>query len=278
MLKLACNYSDHLLQFLPASIIKLDYIKLSRADVLATEMAKARQYCPALLHHLPSLGLQADFWQTFNYRELNQAATQAATPFLSIHFDAYTREIGVLNPDDLFSLLVQNYRQLQKQISLPLLIENCDRYPYFGENKIDDTRYEVISQPAFITRFIETVHAPLLLDLAHAQCAADFYQLPVRTYLNQLPLDQVREIHLSGSRRLNGLLRDTHYALEDQDYDLLQWTLNHCRPEIVTLEYGGTGETYIQPEHEKNDPHVLLIQLQRLSQIIAVNNQPSPSH
>jgi uncharacterized protein (UPF0276 family) len=263
MIKLACNYSLPLVKFIQTEQMKVDYIKLSRADVIEQELAVAKSFCPCLLHYLPSLGLPREFWREFNYQKLNDFAARAQTPYLSIHLDAYADKLGALKRNELLGLLVENYQTLEKNLTLPLLIENCDRFPY-GEGFANETRFGAISEPAFISEFLTQTNSALLLDLAHAQCAADFYEQEPEAYLSQLPLAKVREIHLSGSRKIDGHLSDTHFALQERDYQLLSWTLERVTPEIVTLEYGGTGEAYIQPEQEKNNPEDLLKQWQRL--------------
>jgi len=59
-------------------------------------------------------------------------------------------------------------------------------------------------------------------------------------YLRQLPLNRVVEIHVNGSGYdKEGFPRDTHQAMEDEDYKLLEWVLNYTNPEVVTLEYNG---------------------------------------
>jgi len=59
----------------------------------------------------------------------------------------------------------------------------------------------------------------------------------VVNYLEKLPLDCVRQIHISGPRLWNGVLWDAHETLQANDYDLLAWALARCDLEVVTLEY-----------------------------------------
>lgn len=93
------------------------------------------------------------------------------------------------------------------------------------------------SDSALIRRILDALDANLLLDLAHARVAAAFHPMDVRTYLTLLPLERVRQIHLSGAREVDGILQDAHETVSEADYDLLRWVLPRTRPEIVTLEY-----------------------------------------
>lgn len=71
--------------------------------------------------------------------------------------------------------------------------------------------------------------AEMLLDLAHARVAAAFRQMPVTECLIRLPLEKVRQIHLSGVRVVAGELCDAHEILIEDDYHLLGWVLGRTR-------------------------------------------------
>jgi len=59
----------------------------------------------------------------------------------------------------------------------------------------------------------------------------------VYAYLEELPLDRVVEIHVSGPRFENGWWHDYHDTLQTEDYALLEWVLRRSTPRVVTLEY-----------------------------------------
>jgi hypothetical protein len=59
----------------------------------------------------------------------------------------------------------------------------------------------------------------------------------VHDYVDDLPLERVRQIHISGPRVRNGHFYDAHEDLGKEDYELLKWVLMRIKPEIVTLEY-----------------------------------------
>jgi uncharacterized protein (UPF0276 family) len=112
---------------------------------------------------------------------------------------------------------------------VPLILENLDYCP--------GGAYEHICDPAFIAAVLNTTGAGLLLDLAHARVSAARLGLPIETYLGQLPLDRVRQLHISGPRSRAGVLFDAHEALQEQDYALLEWVLLRTQPLALTLEY-----------------------------------------
>jgi uncharacterized protein (UPF0276 family) len=114
-------------------------------------------------------------------------------------------------------------------VNLPLIIENMPA------TTLLNNRFEL--DPATIRRVLSTLDTGLLLDLAHARVAAEFQKMTVEDYLLELPLERVREIHISGVREVDGILRDAHETLQEADYELLAWVLERTKPEVVTLEY-----------------------------------------
>jgi uncharacterized protein (UPF0276 family) len=77
----------------------------------------------------------------------------------------------------------------------------------------------------------------LLLDLGHARVAAMHHGLQPEAYLELLPLERTRQIHVSGPRLRGVCLYDAHEPLAEPDYALLEWTLARAHPDVVTLEY-----------------------------------------
>jgi uncharacterized protein len=110
-----------------------------------------------------------------------------------------------------------------------LIVENLDYCP--------GGAYEYICEPQFIAAVLAETDAGLLLDLAHARVSAARMGMPIGVYLAQLPLDRVRQIHISGPRPRDGVLADAHEPLLDEDYALLRDVLRQTKPQALTLEY-----------------------------------------
>jgi hypothetical protein len=127
---------------------------------------------------------------------------------------------------------VQSLRRLSAALPVPVLAENMPRWDRAGPAYVVD--------PTFIRGAIEEADCGFLLDLAHARVSADLRRESVHAYLERLPLDRVREIHISGPRPSaahSGRLIDAHEPLRQEDLDLLAWTLKRTQPRAVTLEY-----------------------------------------
>jgi uncharacterized protein (UPF0276 family) len=115
---------------------------------------------------------------------------------------------------------------------VPLLLEHLDYCP--------EGAYEHVCEPAFICDVLEATGCDLLLDLAHAQVSASWLGADVEEMLEQLPLERVREVHVSSPRPSAGNsahLDDVHETLTERDYELLRWVLGRAAPRAVVLEY-----------------------------------------
>ncbi len=281
MVKLAANYSRGLIEFIAnqdeamiglsrvkrkAQELKVDFIKLSRAEKLESELKHAHKYRPCLLHHLPHLGKPTKFWEKFDFKTFKRQIAMSGTPHLSIHLDAYKNEVGNLSNQELMTLLVTNFRLIRKQIPKMLLVENVDHEPYPYPNMTGVERFHELFTTDFMGNFLVEARTNLLLDLAHAQCASQYLGVDPRTYLLSLPLSKIKEIHVSGAREIENQLQDAHYSLEKNDYQLLRWVLDRQIPKVVTLEYGGTGKLF--ETAEKNNPVELKQQLQALDELL----------
>jgi uncharacterized protein (UPF0276 family) len=167
------------------------------------------------------------------------ALERTGAPWLSVHlgfsaaevlFDVHmTARSRALPRAELLANICRNVRTLAAAIPVPLILENLDYCP--------GGAYEHICAPDFITAALSETETGLLLDLAHARVSAARLGLPIEEYLGQLPLERVRQLHISGPRLRDGVLFDAHEALLDVDYALLEWVLRRTQPWALTLEY-----------------------------------------
>jgi uncharacterized protein len=168
-----------------------------------------------------------------------RALERTGAPWLSIHLGFSAAEVvfevhmNALSPAlpraELLANICRNVRALADAIPVPLILENLD-YCSGGA-------YEHVCEPEFIADVLELTGTGLLLDLAHAQVSASRMGVPIEVYLGQLPLDRVRQLHISGPRERDGVLYDAHEILLDDDFALLEWVLRRTEPLALTLEY-----------------------------------------
>jgi hypothetical protein len=99
-----------------------------------------------------------------------------------------------------------------------------------------------MDQMAFLAALCRDSDVDLLLDISHLlitthNTGAD----PLRS-LQRLPLERVREVHLSGIAVERGVAWDDHGApASTEAFELLAYVLERARPAAVTLEYNWAG-------------------------------------
>jgi len=129
-------------------------------------------------------------------------------------------------------------------VLIPIGIENNNYFPTGA--------YEIVTDPAFLTRLMVDTDLVHLLDIAHAEITAKHTGLTLDAYLAALPLERTIQFHISGiTRREEGYL-DTHGPLAEVDWQQLQEIRTRCpNLQYLTLEY-------------YRDPAVLISMLERL--------------
>jgi uncharacterized protein (UPF0276 family) len=240
MIALAVSDFDLPRSLLAAGQIEVDYLETGGHYVERTSAQFPGR--PLLLHNSVfnwSLAHPTAMEEQQILARTREALERTRAPWLSVHlgfsaaevlFDVHmTARSPALPRAELFASICHNTRTLASALTVPLILENLDYCP--------GGAYEHICEPAFIAAVLSETGAGLLLDLAHAQVSASRLGLPIETYLSQLPLDRVRQLHISGPRMRDGLLFDAHEALLDEDYALLEWVLQRTQPLALTLEY-----------------------------------------
>jgi uncharacterized protein (UPF0276 family) len=157
-----------------------------------------------------------------------------------VHLGFSAAEVGIgegrmrartvqLGREELFENICRNVRGLAKAIPVPLFLENLDYNP--------GGAYEHVCEPEFIAAVLEESKADLLLDLAHARVSASRLGFSFADYLMRLPMERVRQVHVSGPRLRDEVMVDAHEPLLEEDYTLLRELLDLTAPLALTLEY-----------------------------------------
>jgi uncharacterized protein (UPF0276 family) len=188
---------------------------------------------------------------------MKQKLEQTKAPWLSIHLGFSAAEVvfdktmqalsATLNRETLLETIVMNTRALAESIGVPLLLENLDYNP--------GGAYEFICEATFITEVLERANTDMLLDIAHARVSASRFGIDIKDYLAELPMERVKQLHISGPRLDGDTLRDAHEPLQAEDYELLEYVLSVTKPWAVTLEYS-------------KEERALLDQVQKLRQFL----------
>jgi uncharacterized protein len=266
MIQLAANWSTALEKLLRKINPPLDYLKMPLEREARLTLNAARALRPVLLHGWGGF-YRAGMLEIPQPGVLLELVKASGTPYLSVHLDVQAEDFEIPVTRALaLERIVGSVRQLQELTGLEVLLENVAHYAW-------SERPSYITDPEFIAQCFELSGAGFLLDLAHARVSAHHRGQEVRDYLNALPLDKIKEMHVSGARLEADGLRDRHLPLSELDYILLEEVIAKApNLKVLTLEYGGIsdmGKTSDGREIRipRNDPSALLEQLGRLDTI-----------
>ena len=148
-------------------------------------------------------------------------------------------------------------RRLQDRFQRTVLIENVSQYFNCPADTLPDA--------AFISQILTEADCGLLLDVNNVYVNSVNHGFDALEFLSALPLERVVQIHVAGHHQFPEGLVDTHGApVCDPVWELLRWTMAHCRPCGVMLE----RDTDIPAFQE------LVSELQQIRQIWQDTNQP----
>lgn len=172
-------------------------------------LRRVREFHPVALHGVSmSLG-SADGVDRDYLLRLKTLADEIGPIFVSDHL-SWTRT-GGFNSHDLLPLpytaealdvVCANIDQAQDMLGRTLLIENPSSYVTFKASEM--TEWE------FVAAMCGRTGCDLLLDVNNIHVSASNHGFDVRDYVEGIPFDRVRQIHLAGHTQGYDLLIDTH--------------------------------------------------------------------
>ncbi|TCL56193.1 hypothetical protein EDD76_11220 [Kineothrix alysoides] len=239
--KLGCNWSLALRNLIKSNSIDIDYIKAGEQKDFKERMHEIRDLRPILLHGGIGFSLRTGMisLSQVDFTYLNKLIMQCGSPQYGIHIALTQDESRDMFTDEkIFANMTSVINEFKKALSVPLLIENTP------DCLVDQRFYKFVPYifPDQINRLLHDNDVSLLLDITHAKITARFHGWDIHGYLESLLLNRVKEIHINGcGADKKGVLMDSHQAMEDEDFALLDWVLCRTNPEIISLEYNGYG-------------------------------------
>jgi uncharacterized protein (UPF0276 family) len=270
-MEFAVNYSPQAAQLLQDHQITFDRFKCAAWDDM---IASARQLRPVYVHFPLRIGmgigdaLNTEKNQPADWRWVESLLAQTDTTFVNVHLAPIVNDFRDLpadtdQPAHIERLLEAAQRDLDSVIRRfgadKVIVEN----DYYNPGQY----FRAACVPDFICTVIESAGCGLLLDISHARLAARALDLDARDYLAALPVDHIREIHLTGIQYFGdewqNRLRDAnispdliarfagtwldHLPMRDEDWTFYGWAFDQLRsgawrtPWVASLEYGGVG-------------------------------------
>jgi uncharacterized protein (UPF0276 family) len=238
---------------LAAGKLDTDYVVFYGQAGLENLKKVAEHGKPIFLHDLAS-----SFWLNYENPFQDDVMTEAramldlaGSPWLSTGIGASAEPQAHRNgpyreadPDQLqprekvIENIVKHGQRLREWAGIPLLLENFNYHP--------TNAYEYICEPELFSYLIDRIGCGMLLDLAHARISShNMGWSDPRLYLDALPLQKIREVHVTRPGWEGDQMVDLHQPLQADDFELLGWVLNHAPVEAVTIELDDTDEATI---------------------------------
>lgn len=130
--------------------------------------------------------------------------------------------------EEALDVVCRNIHVAQDVLGRPLVLENPSTYIAFPAS---------MSEASFLAALCERTGCYLLLDVNNIVVSATNHGRDVNEWLDQLPLDRVRQIHLAGHSQGRDLLVDTHDApVPDSVWALYQRFMARLGPVATMIE------------------------------------------
>lgn len=178
-------------------------------------------------------------------RALAVAAEKLQSPLVSEHI-AFVRaaglEAGHLLPvprtRDSLIVIVENVRETQRELPVPLVLENIATLVQWPDAEYDEAD--------FLTEVLDRTGAWLLLDLANVHANAINHGGDPGRFLDRLPLERIAYVHVAGGSERHGTYHDTHaHPLSEPVKELTRELCRRRVPPGILLE---RDDQFPQPE------------------------------
>ncbi len=275
-MKLAINYSPQAKTLAEQQAIELDLFKCPSASE-----GVAGEYAPTLLQdagacrpiyiHFPLHAGNGSMAAT-DWEEVEEALRQTGTSYVNVHLQAQVKDFPGMTaethaPGDVARLtetFIQDITMLTARFGPSrVIVENV---VYRGaEGKV---LYPCID-PAVLSQVVAETKCGFLLDTAHARLTCLALGRSVKEYIEELPMTQLKELHVTGAQSDGQRVRDS-MPMGTDDWDLVEWVLQQVRegrfakPWALAFEYGGVGPGF----EWRSEAAVIAEQLPRLRTLI----------
>ena len=135
----------------------------------------------------------------------------------------YTKEVVQIVSD--------NIHKVQEILGRRFMIENTSSYISFENSEMEEWE--------FISEIVKKTDCGILLDINNIYVSAQNHDYDAKTFIDNVPLENVGQIHLAGHQvRDNGLLVDTHsMPICKEVFELLSYTFKKLQPTSVMVEW-----------------------------------------
>lgn len=168
---------------------------------------------------------------------INEITRRLDAPFYSDHI-CYSSvgglQTGELLPlpfsDEAIEHVVTRTRELGRMLEVPLVLENPTYYSVMPGSTMDEA--------TFVNRVLAEADIGMLLDVNNVYVNARNHGYDAQAFIDRMPLDRVRQIHLAGHRHdleLDTLVDNHGSAVIDEVWALYRYTLRRAGRLIPTI-------------------------------------------
>jgi len=235
-MQLAINFSNAAAELLAAGKIRLDRFKTPDwPDMISA----ASKFLPVAVHFGINVGADDSF--TTDWAQADRIAHETHTKLINVHLAPRAKDFP--DPDP-------------RAVANRLITDVCKAAAFFGPDRVmaeniplgnpEENFAPACVDPVVIAEVLAESGAGLLLDISHARLSAMHLGIDERDYLESLPVERIREMHVTGLQTVDGRLRD-HMPFTPADWEITRWAFDRiaagdwATPDIVAFEYGGVG-------------------------------------
>lgn len=240
-MQFAINWSPEAAQLLDEGRIEIDLFKCPDWPDVVTEARKQR---PLYVHFPLSIGKGQ--YPNWRYNEIYEWLRGSDTRFVNCHInptaEQFSADIGL---EALSASLANEVQLLVDEFGAErVIIENS---PHSAMN-IQRGYLLQGTHPQIFQSITQETNCGFLLDIAHAVLTCDYTEQNLYDYLNALPVQRIRELHVTGIGTWRLGIRGDHMPLTEADWGHVQWVLAQIHsglwatPQVMAYEYGGIGK------------------------------------
>jgi len=237
-LGLRTDYYETILDTLPAvdwfEVLSENYMVDGGKPLHYLDRIKA--HYPLVMHGVSmSIGgtdpLDRDYLQ-----RLKQLADRVEPRWLSDHL-CWTGQAGhnlhdlipLPYTDEVVTHVAARVRQVQDILERRILLENVSSYVSYTDSSM--------TEAAFFKAVVEEADCLMLLDVNNIYVSAFNHQFDPVSYLDDLPVERIYQIHLAGHSHYGDYIIDTHdHPIVDPVWDLYRITLERFGPISTMIE------------------------------------------
>lgn len=213
-------------------------------------LLKIRERHPIGLHGV-SLSIGSDKEVDLEYLGRLKKLIQRVGPILVSDHLCWSQILGA-NSHDLLPIphteealkrIVKNLELVQNELGHQILLENISYYLRYKNDEM--------TEPEFITKICQSSNCGLLLDINNIYVNSVNHKFDPKLFIDKLPLESVKQIHIAGPSQENGFLFDTHSTpVPSNVWELLKYVSEKKVKAPIILEWDQNIPDFFEIEKE----------------------------